>query len=59
MQFELLPGAKRVFDDSRTDGVITGLHWAYDTLGKGSTKRFLIVHVKPYPKSSIESLIHL
>jgi len=44
LQWELLPGAKRAVMDTGADGVIRGLHWAYDTIGKTSRKRFLIVH---------------
>ncbi|KAI0798442.1 alpha/beta-hydrolase [Irpex lacteus] len=44
LQWEHLPGAKKAFDVSLANGVISSLQAAFETLGSTSKKRSLIIH---------------
>ncbi|KAI0798441.1 alpha/beta-hydrolase [Irpex lacteus] len=43
LQWKYLPGAKKAFDASIGNGVVTSLRSAFETLGNTSKKRFLII----------------
>ncbi len=45
LQWKYLPGAKKAFDASIGNGVVTSLRSAFETLGNTSKKRFLIIQV--------------
>ncbi|PSR79227.1 hypothetical protein PHLCEN_2v7085 [Hermanssonia centrifuga] len=44
LQTANLPGYQEAITSSLKGGIITGVHWAYETLGKTTDKRFLIFH---------------
>lgn len=53
LQWEYLPGAKKAFDASLKNGVISSLQAAFETLGSSSKKQFLIVHVSVFCIASV------
>lgn len=46
LQETCLPEFSHVLSSTRKDGLFTGLHWAYKTLGELSSIRCLIIHVR-------------